>query len=302
MWVFRHAGLKALSVGLAVLLWMVLAGEEIVERALRVPLELQQFPAGIELVGEAPTVVDVRVRGGSGDLSQLSPGDIVAVLDVRGARPGRRLFQLTPEQVRAPFGVEVQQVTPASFALMFERSATRQLPVVPAYEGTPAPGFVVGAVSAEPGMVDVVGPETAVAKATEALTEPVSVAGAREHVIEDVAVGLLDPMLRLKSTRFAKVRVEVRPGPRERTLPDQPVHLRNLGPQLAAQAVPAAVDVVLRGSREGLDHVRAIDVAAYVDLAGLGPGNYPLPVRVDEFPDAGVARIVPATVQVHITR
>jgi YbbR domain-containing protein len=263
---------------------------------------MQQFPVGIELVGEAPTVVDVRVRGGSGDLSRLSPGDIVAVLDLRGARPGRRLFQLTPEQVRAPFGVEVQQVTPASFAMMFEKTTTRQLPVVPAYEGTPAPGFVVGGISADPQMIDVVGPESAIAKATEALTEPVSVAGAREQVTEDVPVGLLDPMLRLKNPRPARVRVDVQPGPRERMLQDQPVHLRNLGPQLAAQAVPAAVDVVLRGSREGLDRVQSIDVIAYVDLAGLGPGDYPLPVRVDEFPDAGIARIVPATVQVRITR
>jgi YbbR domain-containing protein len=281
---------------------MVLAGEEIVDRGLRVPLELQQFPSGIELVGEAPTVVDIRVRGGSGDLSRLSPGDIVAVLDLRGARPGRRLFQLTPDQVRAPFGVEVQQVTPASVALMFERSATRQLPVMPAYEGTPAPGYVVGEITADPRMVDVVGPESAVAKAMEALTEPVSVAGARDHVIEEVPVGLLDPALRLKSARMARVRVEVRPGPQERMLPSQPVHLRNLAPQLNAQAIPAAVDVVIRGSREGIGQVQAVDVAAFVDLAGLGPGDYPLPVRVDELADAGVARIVPATVQVRITR
>jgi YbbR domain-containing protein len=302
MWPFRNVGLKALSVGLAVLLWMVLAGEETVERGLRVPLELQQFPPGLELVGEAPTVVDVRVRGGSGDLSRLSPGDIVAVLDLRAARPGRRLFQLTPEQVRTPFGVEVVQVTPAGFAMVFETAATRHLPVMPAIEGTPAPGFVVGTVTSDPKTVEVIGPESAVTKATEALTEPVSVAGARDTVVENVTVGLLDPALRLRSPRLAAVRVEVRPGPRERTLNDQPVHLRNLGEKLSAQSIPAAVDVVLRGSREGISRVQETDVAAYVDLAGLGPGDYPLPVRVDDFPDAGVARVVPATVQVRITR
>ena len=46
---------------------MVVSGEETVERGLRVPLELQQFPAGLELQGEVPTTVDVRVRGASGD-------------------------------------------------------------------------------------------------------------------------------------------------------------------------------------------------------------------------------------------
>ena len=47
-WPFRHFWLKVLSVGVAVLLWMVVSGEEIVERGLRVPLELQQVPANID--------------------------------------------------------------------------------------------------------------------------------------------------------------------------------------------------------------------------------------------------------------
>ena len=34
MWPFRHLGLKLTSVGLAVLLWMTVSGEETVERGL----------------------------------------------------------------------------------------------------------------------------------------------------------------------------------------------------------------------------------------------------------------------------
>jgi YbbR domain-containing protein len=263
---------------------------------------MQQFPAELELVGEAPTVVDVRVRGGSGTLSRLSPGDIVAVLNLAGTKPGRRLFQLSPEHVRTPFGVEAVQVVPSSLAMVFENLTTRHVPVSAPVEGAPAPGFVVGAVTTTPTRVEVVGPESAVARATEALTETVSVAGARETVTASVTVGLLDPSLRLKNTSTATVRVEIRPGPRERTLVGQPVHLRNLEPKFTAQAVPAAVDVLLRGSREGLSRVGASDISAYVDLAGLGPGEYPLPVRVDDIPDAGVMRVVPDTVQVRIVR
>src|SRR4249920_2706171 len=102
---FRHLGLKTVSVALAVGLWMAVSGEETVERGLRVPLELQQFPAGLEIQGEAPSTVDVRVRGTSGVLSRVSAGDVVAVLDLHAARAGSRLFPVTPEQVRAPFGV-----------------------------------------------------------------------------------------------------------------------------------------------------------------------------------------------------
>ena len=139
LWPFRHLGLKALSVALAVLLWMVVAGEETVERGIRIPLELQQFPPGLELRGEPPSTVDVRVRGQSGTLSRLTPADLVAVLDLKGAQPGQRLLHVTPEQVRVPFGVEIVQVTPSTVALVLEKSGSKFVRVVPAVEGKPAP-------------------------------------------------------------------------------------------------------------------------------------------------------------------
>jgi YbbR domain-containing protein len=300
-WPFRHLGLKVLSAGLALMLWMVVSGEETVERGVRVPLELQQFPAGLELRDDAPSTVDVRVRGASGALSRVSPGDIVAVLDLRGARAGRRLFHLTPEQVRTPFGVEVVQVTPPTVAMVFEVSASRQVPVAPAVDGKPAPGYVIGTVTTDPETVDVVGPESAVKRVTEAITEPVSVAGARDRVTERVTVGFLDPSLRLKAPRAATVVVNVVPAPLERLVRGRPVHLRNLADTLSAEATPSAVDVSLRGSRDALNRVDADDVAAFVDLTGLGAGQYRLSVHADASRETGVIRTEPATIQVRIT-
>ncbi len=66
------------------------------------------------------------------------------MLDLSAARPGSRLFPLRNDEVRAPFGVEVAQVMPATVALELEKSVTRTMPVVPAVDGEPAPGFVVG--------------------------------------------------------------------------------------------------------------------------------------------------------------
>lgn len=300
-WLFHHFGLRLLSLALAIALWMLVAGEETVERGIRVPLELVQFPAGLELPFEAPTLVDVRVRGSSTTLSRVGPGDIVAVLDLRGARPGRRVFQLNPEQVRVPFGVEVVQVSPASIVIAFEKSESKMVPVNASTEGAPAPGFVIGKVSVDPPTVQVTGPESAVKRTIEAVTETISVAGAREAVSETVTIGLVDPSIRVKASGTATVHVEILPGPVERAVKDLPVHLRNLTPGLSAQAVPSTVDVVLRGSREGLSRLDASAVVAFIDLQGLGPGDYPLNVRVD-VASAGVDRIDPPAVQVRISR
>jgi YbbR domain-containing protein len=298
---FRNGWLKLLSVSFALLLWMVVSGEETVERGLRVPLELTQVPAGLELLGDVPATVDVRVRGASGTLSRVAAGDVVAVLDLHTARTGRRLFPLTPDQVRVPFGVEIMQVLPSAVTVAFEPSASRELPITPAVDGRPAPGYMIGTLASEPATVEVVGPESAVRRATDVMTEPVSVSGATARVKQSVILGLLDPALRVKTTRSAMVSVEIVPAPLERTLRNQPVHLRDLGPNLQAEAVPADVDLTLRGNRDALGRVAADDVAAFVELAGLGPGQYSLTVHADSSRDAGVTRVTPETVQVRIT-
>ena len=240
-WPFRHIGLKLLALGLGVLLWMVVSGEATVERVLRVPLELQQFPAGLELQTEAPSTVELRVRGGSGTLSRLSQADIVAVVDLHGARAGQRLFHVTPEQVRVPFGVEIVQITPSTVALVFEISSSKLVRVVPAYDGKPAPGFIVGKVTSVPDMVEIVGPESAVKRAAAALTEPISVAGAREAVRGTVPVGVLDSTLRLKTSRTVVVDVQILPAPLERVVRGLPVRWRTFT-QPKLQFTPVVVD------------------------------------------------------------
>jgi YbbR domain-containing protein len=301
-WPFGNLGLKALSLAIGVLLWFSVSGEETVERGLRAPLELQQFPSGLEIQGEAPSTVDVRVRGTSGALSRVGPGDIVAVIDLHAVHAGNRLFPMTTEQVRSPYGVEVVQVTPSTIALALENSVTRQVPVTPSVEGAPAPGYVVvGKPVVMPDHVDIVGPETAVKRAVEAVTETVSLAGLRESLREDVTVGLLDPSLRLKTQRTVSVAVKIAPGPMERAMRGLPVRLRNIGARLSAQAVPAVIDVGVRGTRDVINRLTADEVAVFVDVGGLGEGEYMLPVHADTGERAGVTRVEPSTVQVRIT-
>jgi YbbR domain-containing protein len=209
---FRNLSLKVVSVVLAALLWLIVSGERTVERALRIPLEFTNIPAQLELVGEPPTVVDVRVRGASGTLGRLSAGDMAAVLDVRTPRPGQRLYHLTGSEVRAPFGVDVVQVSPSTIALFFERSSAKTVAVQPVLEGQPAEGYVVDKVTADPARVEVVGPASALKELMYAVTEAVSVEGASTTVTESVTVGPADPTVRLRGPQTARVTVTIIPA------------------------------------------------------------------------------------------
>lgn len=297
---FHHLGLKVLAIALAALLWLTVAGEHIVERSIRVPLEFRNPPPQLEIVGDPPASVDVRLRGSSALLSRLEPGEVVAVLDLSSARPGSRLFHLRNDQVRAPFGVEVAQVVPGTVAVELEKSGRRTVPVVPAVEGEPAPGFVTGRVTSDPPTVEVTGPESRLRDLAGATTEPVSIAGRRELVRDQVTVGVGDSAVRLVRAETANITVEILPAPIERQLTGVPVRWRNLGTGLRAQVKPTLTRVGVRGGRDALADMRADAVQAFVDLAGLGPGRYNLRVQVDPSQQFGVTGVDPSVVEVTI--
>jgi YbbR domain-containing protein len=297
---FRHLGLKVLAIALASLLWLTVAGEHVVERSLRVPLAVRNLPTSLEIVGDLPAAVDVRVRGSSAQLSRLDAGEVVAMVDLTGARPGSRLFHLRTDEVRVPYGIDVAQVMPPSLSLSLEKSAQRTVPIVPATDGDPAPGFVVGRISAEPSTIQIIGPESHVREVAEATTEPVEIDGKSERVRDVVAVGVTDSSVRLAQPLSATVVVEISPAPVEREVSGVPVRWRDLGQGLSARVAPPVVRVTIRGLREALSAVRPDAIDAFVDLTGLGPGQYTLRVQVDPSQTFGVGAVTPGNVSVII--
>ena len=272
----RHIGLKSLSMALAALLWRLVSGEQVVERSMRVPLEFTNVPPNLELISETPPV-DVRVRGSSGAVGRIAAGELVAVLDLREAKAPLRVFHLAPSDVRTPFGVNVVQVSPSSVSIRFEQSMPKTVPIVPAVEGEPMPGFVIGTKSAEPATVDLVGTVSALEDVTGATTDPVSVAGASSDVTRTVTVGSTDPAVRLSRPLSARVTVKIVPAPTSWSVPGVRVKPRN-----AARPTTIASDLVTVYATGPQDAhgSGASDFEASVDVAGLASGRHDLPVRV----------------------
>lgn len=297
---FRHLGLKIVALTMATLLWLTVAGEHVVERIIRVPVEFRNIPAELEVVGDPPDTVDVRLRGSSTFISGLNAGEVVAVLDLEKARPGSRLFHIRNEDVRSPFGVEVAQVVPATVGIELEKSGRRVVPVVAQVEGEPAPGFIVGQIVAEPATVEVVGPESRVKRLAQAITEPIVIEGARQDVRDVVTVGLTDAALRLVQPQSATVSVGVVPAPVERELAGVPVRARNRGRAQRVEISPPVVKVAIRGRRDALAGVVPDAIEAFVDLADLGTGRYNLRVQVEPSQQYGVSAIEPQVVDVTI--
>ena len=299
---FHNIGLKFLSICIAALLWLVVAGDRVVERSVRVPIEFQNLPQGLEIVGNPPDDVDVRVRGSSGVLGRLSQGDMAAVIDLRHARPGRRLFHLTASEIHLPYGIDVVQVAPATLPIAFENSIVRVLKIRPSIEGSPAPGYEVGSIEVDPATVEVVGPENSLRALDEAMTEPVSIADATRPVREVVTIGVADPAVRLRTPQTADVTVQVLPGASSRLLRNVPVRVSNLGSGLRGRVAPALVVVTVRGTEAAVSSLSVQSVEAYVDARDLAAGEHSAEVKVRAGPGLTVEGVAPALVRLRVAK
>ncbi|MEE2637687.1 MAG: CdaR family protein [Acidobacteriota bacterium] len=298
-WLFQDLGLRLFAVALATVLWLMVSGDPIAERGLRVPIAFENLPESLEILTAPPDTVEVRLRGPSGTLRRLDSGDVVAFIDLRMERPGPRLFNMTADRIRAPLGVQVIQVLPSTVALTMEAmGGPRAIPVMPTIRGAPAAGFVVGSVRSEPAMVDVVGPQSLVSTATGALTEPLDVANASSTVVQMVTVGVADPHLRLVTPRLARVTVDIVWASVERRLADVPVRVRNRRSGLRSTLSPPTVAVTVHGSPEQMRGLDVTAVGATVDLADLGPGRYDRVVVVEPHRAFAVTLIEPSMVEV----
>lgn len=298
----RNIWLKFLSISIATLLWLIVAGDRTVERALRVPIEFQSLPQGLEMVGDPPETVDVRVRASSGTLARLSTGDITAVIDLRNARSGRRLFHLTPSSLKVPYGVEVVQVTPATLPIGFENSAIRIVQVRPSVEGSPASGYEVISITSVPATVEVIGPESSLRGFDEAMTEPISIEGATRPMREVVTIGVADPAVRLRTPQTAEVNVQIAAGVAERTLTGVRVQVKNLDNGLRGRVLPATVTLALRGTEQGVNAATGDALDVHVDARGLAAGDHEVEVRAKSTQGFSVDTISPQTVRLRISR
>ncbi|HZW35588.1 MAG: CdaR family protein [Deltaproteobacteria bacterium] len=128
--VFRKSlGLKAVALVLAVALWWFVAGESKVQVGFVVPLEIRNVPPGLTITNKVERQVEVRLAGPPSLLGTLNPADISAAIDLAGANAGKKMVPLDDRSIKAPPGLKVQHVYPATIDVYLERLESRSLPV-----------------------------------------------------------------------------------------------------------------------------------------------------------------------------
>jgi YbbR domain-containing protein len=109
----NNLGLKALSLFLALLLWLFVAAGREAELDVVAPVVFENLPPPLAIVNQPPSRLDVRVAGAKIELLRLKTKRLTVVLDLKGAGEGITSFPGPEKAIRFPEGVRVTRVTPA---------------------------------------------------------------------------------------------------------------------------------------------------------------------------------------------
>ena len=207
-----NASLKIAALVIAILMWYGVAHDPVAEITLRAPIEFSHPPKDLEYNSDVMPQAQIRLRGPARVLRELQPESIRAVIDLQGATPGERTYDITPEQIQVPHQVEVMQVTPGRLHMIFDTRMSRQVPVKPRVVGTPAPGYRIVSAIAEPATLTISGPSRHVKSVESAITDAVDATGVAGHASYQTMAYVPDPLVHVSGTAPIRVIVNTQPS------------------------------------------------------------------------------------------
>ena len=258
--------LKLLSLAIALVLWLLVTGQnQPVSAHLSVQLNFIR-PPSLEISNDPPRTVDVMLTGSRNKLDDLTSLDLVATVDISDQRAGERVLRLADKaQLSLPQGVKVDGFQPSAVPVRLETIVQRQVALEAKLEGKPADGYEVYAVRLSKESVTLRGPESRVAALQRVPTESIWVSGHKESFtatnvavdVPDAKVDVLDPVV--------NVEIEIGEHRAEKSFSG----ITASGTD-GARVQPSSASVTLLGPASLLDSLKPEELKVFVDGAS-GP-------------------------------
>jgi YbbR domain-containing protein len=207
---FRNAGWKLGSLGLAVLLWFAVVGEPELATIHNVPVLYRNLPKGLLIGSNAIDTVRVELRGPTSRLTNATLADVAIMLDlasVEGA--GERTFTLSDADIRLPDGVTFLRSIPSQMQLRFARVKSKDVPVTLRFGLPLEPGLRIARQEVTPETLHISGPENRVDAVVSAQTDAIDLSGIHQNAEIRVNTFVSDPQVWLESSPVVSVRLTI---------------------------------------------------------------------------------------------
>jgi len=275
---FKNLTLKLIAFVLAVIIWVLVVGEQKSEVRLTVPLELRNLPTDLEII-ESRREVEVTIRGFSSSVKRLTSRDFDVHIDLSNVVRGSNTFTISPEDIAGPVGTTVTQVSPSTVDVLLDATVLKVLTVEPVVRGKPVDGYVLGEVVAIPKTVKVTGAQSLLKNVTKVETEAVILDNSSERLSKKVKIKLPNPSFRIaKEDEIVEVTTDIVPEMISRFFENIPLRSEE-GEERSVIFSPDSVTALINGPKLQLQQLTSEDIPALVETRTLPEGQSTVQVK-----------------------
>lgn len=274
----EHVGLKLLSLGLALVVYLIVRADKDAVASGYVVVDYKYDATKWVLISKPPRQLRISVRGPWSKVNRFDDRSIPPV-KVKVEAIKKELLSFTPDMIRVPPGLQVVAISPPTAEIRVERLVERKVPLTPRVVGEVAQGYALrGRAVTAPATVLLRGPKSVLDRLakTGLSLSPVDVTNAEGSIVRkvDVVSSLPDYVKALTSLKVM-VRQEVVALEGKRTLPDVPVVTFGIKwPNFTPVLEFASVTVQLKGPRPvlaGIDPKQMVSLV--LDLSAESKGS-----------------------------
>ncbi len=186
--------LRLVSLGLAIVLWYFVGGEDIVNKNVMVPVEVINLPRDLVISNQYKKEIEVSVSGPRSLVMDIGNRGISRHIDLSQATPGTMVLENTNDVISVPRGVKVLRIQPRSVILSLDKMIQKQFSVNPVTVGMLATDFILKEIRMEPDSISITGPQTVLSQFDVLRTKPIDISGLRKSTQIQIPLEL-DPVI-----------------------------------------------------------------------------------------------------------
>jgi YbbR-like protein len=294
--------LKIFSVILAVLIWYIILGQEITETMFFVPIEFQNVPKSLEIIGEYRKAVEITLKGPSAFLTRMSPHDVKVLLDLTTAVSGEKSFYANDLNIDVPLGLTITKINPPSMKMVFDIIARKEVPIQPVLQGKVAYGYQLTTVGVKPRSILVEGGKKIISALQHVNTDPINVEGIKQDQTVSVSISSESSDIRLIDASNVSISLQVKEIYIDKVL--EKVSVTVADKSKVRSYSPSTIDVILKLPLRLEHSINVSSLYGRLDVENLAKGKHVIPITIlipPEYKDyTKITSINPTTAIVNI--
>ena len=299
----KNLVLKLVSLFFAVFLWYFVVGEDKVDITVYVPLEITNLPQNLVISNQFRKQLEVKINGPRGLVRSIANQDITRPVDLNNVQPGNHVIKNTPDSIKLPKGIQIQNIRPANITLTIDRLIEKELPIKPVLEGNPAAGYAVASVISDPPTLALTAPAAILDKDVFLPTKPIDLTDRKADFNIQTTLDLRDEVTELVGEPVISVTVQIGEKQTTREFDRIPVELKHEAERTIYRLNHNYVDVVTEIPYHLADKdPKQFKFSAILDAGNLPPGHHVVPVKIitgDQ--NLIIKKVVPETIEIDIS-